>query len=89
MIRKVSSLNFFTILPARDAPTPLIAPDPRTLNFTAGYRINRWAEVKVQFSDLLGRALVFEQEVPQTGETVEVERYRPGTGFEVGLNLRF
>lgn len=60
-----------------------------TLNFTAGYRINRWAEVKVQFSDLLGRALVFEQEVPQTGETVEVERYRPGTGFEVGLNLRF
>ena len=48
-----------------------------------------WAEVKVQFSDLLGRALVFEQEVPQTGETVEVERYRPGTGFEVGLNLRF
>lgn len=43
----------------------------------------------MQFSDLLGRALVFEQEVPQTGETVEVERYRPGTGFEVGLNLRF
>ena len=41
------------------------------------------------FPDLLGRALVFEQEVPQTGETVEVERYRPGTGFEVGLNLRF
>ena len=60
-----------------------------TLNFTAGYRINRWAEVKVQFSDLLGRALVFEQEVPQTGETVEEARYRPGTGFEEGLNLRF
>ena len=60
-----------------------------TLNFTAGYRFSRRAEVKLQLTDLLNRAMVFEQEVPQTGSTIEVERYRRGTGFEVGLNLKF
>ena len=29
MIRKVSALNFFTILLAKAAPMPLIAPEPR------------------------------------------------------------
>ena len=60
-----------------------------TLNLTAGYRFSRRAELKLQLTDLLNRAMVFEQEVPQTGGTVEVERYRRGTGFEVGLNLKF
>lgn len=60
-----------------------------TLNFTAGYRFSRRAEVKLQLFDLLNRAMVFEQEVPRTGGTVEVERYLCGTGFEVGLNLKF
>ncbi len=60
-----------------------------TLNLTAGYRFSRRAELKLQLSDLLNRAMVFEQEVPQTGGSVEVERYRRGTGFEVGMNLKF
>lgn len=60
-----------------------------TLNLTAGYRFSRHAELKLQLTDLLNRAMVFEQEVPQTGGTVEVERYLRGTGFEVGLNLKF
>ena len=44
---------------------------------------------EMQLTDLLNRALVFEQEVSQTNRTVEVERYRRGTGFEIGLNLKF
>lgn len=60
-----------------------------TLNFSAAYRFSACAELKMQLTDLLNRALVFEQEVPQTNRTVEVERYRRGTGFEIGLNLKF
>lgn len=59
------------------------------LDFAAGYAFSRRAAVKLRLTDLLGRAMVFEQEVPQTGRTVEVERYRPGTGFKVGIDLRF
>ena len=43
----------------------------------------------MQLTDLLNRAMVFDQEVPQTGGSVEVERYRRGTGFEIGANLKF
>lgn len=60
-----------------------------TLNFSAGYRFSRRAELKMQLTDLLDRAMVFDQEVPQTGESVEVERYRQGMGFEIGVNLKF
>lgn len=60
-----------------------------TLNFTAAYRFSRRAEIKAQFTDLLNRAIVFEQEVPQKNRTVEVERYRTGIGFEIGMNLKF
>ena len=38
---------------------------------------------------LNAEAMVFDQEVPQTGNTVEVERYRTGAGFEIGLGLKF
>lgn len=60
-----------------------------TLNFSAAYHFSARAELKMQLTDLLNRALVFEQEVPQTNRNVEVERYRRGTGFEIGLNLKF
>ena len=60
-----------------------------TLNFTASCRFSRRVEVKLQFADLLNRAMIFEQEVPRTGRTIEVERYCRGTSFEVGLNLKF
>lgn len=60
-----------------------------TLNFSAGYRFSPRADVKVQLTDLLNRAMVFEQEVPQTGGSVEVERYKYGAGFRIGLNLKF
>ncbi len=60
-----------------------------TLDFVAAYRFNRKLELKAQLHDLLNRAEVFEQEIPQSGKTVEVERYKRGIGFELGLNLKF
>lgn len=60
-----------------------------TLNLSAGYQFNRRVELKLLLTDLLNRAMVFDQEVPQTGNTVEVERYRTGAGFEIGLGLKF
>ena len=60
-----------------------------TLDFAASYRFNRLFELKLQLDNLLDASYVFDQEVPQTGSSVEVERYRLGLGFEVGLSIRF
>lgn len=58
-----------------------------TLNLAAGYSFNRCVELKLRLTDLLNRDMVFVQEVPQAGRTVEVERYRTGVGFEIGLDF--
>ena len=60
-----------------------------TLNFNASYNFNSHFTAKLQVSDLLNRAIVFKQEVPKTGEYVEVERFKEGTGFEVGISYNF
>ena len=57
-----------------------------TLNFTGSYRFNRCFAVKLQVNDLLNQDILFKQEVPTTGDKVEVERFRKGTGFEVGFS---
>ena len=57
-----------------------------TLNFTGSYRFNRRFAVKLQVNALLNQAILFKQEVPTTGDKVEVERFRKGTGFEVGFS---
>lgn len=57
-----------------------------TLNFTGSYRFNRRFAVKLQVNDLLNQDILFKQEVPTTGNKVEVERFRKGTGFEVGFS---
>ena len=57
-----------------------------TLNFTGSYRFNRRFAVKLQVNDLLNQDILFKQEVPTTGDKVEVERFRTGTGFEVGFS---
>lgn len=57
-----------------------------TLNFTGSYRLNRRFAVKLQVNDLLNQDILFKQEVPTTGDKVEVERFRKGTGFEVGFS---
>lgn len=60
-----------------------------TLDFAASYRFGARTEVKLQLTDLLNRPMIFEQDVPQAGSSVEVERYRTGLGFEVGVALKF
>ncbi len=60
-----------------------------TLNFNASYSFNRHLSARLQVSDLLNRAIVFKQEVPKTGEYVEVERFKEGTAFEVGISYNF
>lgn len=60
-----------------------------TLNFNAGYNINDRLGLKFQINDLLGRDMVYEQEVPATGQNVEVERFRRGQNFEIGINYKF
>ena len=57
-----------------------------TLNFTGSYRFNRRFAVKLKVNDLLNQDILFKQEVPTTGDKVEVERFRKGTGFEVGFS---
>ncbi|WP_330942117.1 TonB-dependent receptor [Bacteroides sp. MSB163] len=57
-----------------------------TLNFTGSYRFNQRFAVKLQVNDLLNQDILFKQEVPTTGDKVEVERFRKGTGFEVDFS---
>ena len=57
-----------------------------TLNFSAGYSLNKHFNLKLQVNDLLNRDVIFKQDVPTTGQEMEVERYRKGTNFEVGIS---
>ena len=60
-----------------------------TLDMAASYRFGERTELKLQLTDLLNRPLIFEQDVPQTGRSIEVERYRTGIGFELGIAFKF
>ena len=59
-----------------------------TLNFSAGYDINNHFSLKLLVNDLLNRAVIFKQEVPSTGEEVEVEHYKKGANFEIGFSYK-
>ena len=59
-----------------------------TLNFSAGYDINSHFSLKLQVNDLLNRTVIFKQEVPSTGEEVEVERYKKGANLEIGFSYK-
>lgn len=60
-----------------------------TMNLNLGYSIGSHWSLKAQVKDLLNRAMVFKQDVPNTGEEVEVESYKRGTSFDLGFNYRF
>ena len=57
-----------------------------TLNFSAGYSLNKHFNLKLQVNDLLNRDVIFKQDVPTTGQEMVVERYHKGTNFEVGIS---
>ncbi|CCY89640.1 tonB-dependent receptor [Bacteroides sp. CAG:1076] len=56
-----------------------------TMNFVGNFKFNEKVAVKLQINDLLNQPVVFKQEVPSTGEKVEVERFKRGTNFEIGI----
>lgn len=60
-----------------------------TLDMAASYRFGTRTEVKLQLTDLLNRPMIFEQDVPLMNKSIEVERYRAGLGFEIGVALKF
>ena len=59
-----------------------------TLGFSASYDLNKHFSLKLQINDLLNRDIVYKQDVPDTGEKVEVERYKKGTNFEIGFSYK-
>ena len=60
-----------------------------TLNFNANYNINERLGLRLLVNNLLGRDMVYVQDVPFTGQTVEVERFKRGANFEIGVNYKF
>ena len=57
-----------------------------TLNFAGSMKLNSRVSVKLQINDLLNQPVIFRQEVPKTGETLEVERFKRGSSFEIGVS---
>lgn len=56
-----------------------------TLNFVGSFTFSKRVAVKLQVNDLLNQPVIFKQEVPSTGEKVEVERFKRGSSFELGI----
>ena len=59
-----------------------------TMNFRASYAFNNRFSLSLQMDDLLNRAIVSKQDVPTTGEVIEVERYKDGAGFSIGFTYK-
>ena len=57
-----------------------------TLNLAASYQLNSRLSLKLQIDDILNRDVVFEQEVPALDKNVEVERFKNGASFEIGIS---
>ena len=56
-----------------------------TMNFAASYAFNKHLSVNLRVEDLLNRPVIFKQDLPLTGQTIEVERYKESTRVEVGV----
>ena len=56
-----------------------------TMNFVGSFKFNEKVSLKLQINDLLNQPVIFKQEVPSTGEKVEVERFKRGSSFEIGV----
>lgn len=56
-----------------------------TMNFAASYAFNKHLSVNLRVEDLINRPVIFKQDLPLTGQTIEVERYKEGTRVEVGV----
>lgn len=59
-----------------------------TLDFVGHWDLNKHWSLKLKMNDLLNSTIRFTQEIPSTGAVVEVERYQPGTGMEIGISFK-
>ncbi len=57
-----------------------------TLDFVATYNIDKHFSVKMAFNNMLDSTIRFKQEIPNAGRTVDVEQWRIGAGFEIGIS---
>jgi len=58
-----------------------------TLDFNATYNFNSHFSIKLQAKDILNQDIVFKQEISD-GSKMEVERYRKGAEFEIGITYK-
>ena len=57
-----------------------------TLDFAATYNFDKHFSIKLTFDNMLDSKVVFRQEIPNAGRTVDVEQWRVGTGFQIGVS---
>lgn len=57
-----------------------------TLDFAGTYNINEHFAVKLAFKNMLNSTIRFRQDIPNADRTVDVEQWRIGTGFEIGIS---
>ena len=57
-----------------------------TLDFNGAYSFNEHLFLKFAFKNLLDNTIRFTQDIPNAGRTVEVEQWKVGTGFEIGIS---
>ena len=56
-----------------------------TLDFAGSYRFNEHFSVRLAFRNMLDSTIKFKQEIPDADRTVDVEQWRVGPGFEIGI----
>ena len=53
-----------------------------------GRKVREYKSNQKDLESYLNRAVIFKQEVPSTGEEVEVERYKKGANLEIGFSYK-
>ena len=59
-----------------------------TLDFVATYNIDEHFSVRLSFDNMLDSTIRFKQEIPNANRTVDVEQWRIGTGFGIGISYK-
>lgn len=59
-----------------------------SLDFAAGYDFGNGLSLKLNFNNMLNSAVRFRQDIPSAGRNVDVEKWRTGTGFEIGISWK-
>lgn len=59
-----------------------------SLDFNAVWSFNKKLSLNIGFKNMLFSKTRYRQEIPQTGQTVEIEGWNEGAGFSIGLNWK-